>query len=216
MTFAHTPTAKLVLVALVSLLVGSEAPVAIAQAPNDPSPSEAPFLRPPMECPADLSTVVAGLLRDLPSYANRVARRSVDRNADGSGFGTMLVAGRAELEPLALDPLTFGTAPIPDDEVRQVFFTTLERQYTTTDVVLLEHYYWLFMTPSETGWRMMFIFSRLAPAESQRRPPTPPAEVSDGIVGQAVRLWLRDCRAGAVYPIESDDRDSDSGEVRGR
>ena len=36
----------------------------------------------------------------------------------------------------------------------------------------------------------------------QTRPPTPPRETSEGIIGQAVRLWLRDCRAGAIYPVE--------------
>ncbi|MEL6764251.1 MAG: hypothetical protein AAFO87_11435, partial [Cyanobacteria bacterium J06607_6] len=35
----------------------------------------APFLRPPMACPEDMETLVTGLLRDLPSYTNRVAAR---------------------------------------------------------------------------------------------------------------------------------------------
>ena len=46
--------------------------VAIADTPetvtdSDEAEDTAPFLRPPMACPEDMETLVAGLLRDLPS-----------------------------------------------------------------------------------------------------------------------------------------------------
>jgi hypothetical protein len=186
---------------------GIGVPIAIAQAPNaETAPDSAPYLRPQAACPEELETLITGLLRDLPSYANRVARR-LGTNEGIAGFGTILVAGRAEFEPLNLADLTFGSRAEDanaegSEALQQVFFTTLERQYTATEQIQLEEYHWLFLTPAEDGWRLAFMFSRLAVQGSIVRPPTPPRESSDGIIGQGVRLWLRDCRAGAVYPVE--------------
>lgn len=173
--------------------------------PETATEGENPFLRPEAACPSDLALVTEGLMRDLPGYANRVARRSLGVREEDSGLGTILFAGQADLAPLDISPLTFSDAGgISEDTVRQVFFTTLERQYSDTDFVNLEHYHWLFLTEAEDGWRMVLLFSRLTVDEPSIRPPTPARESSDGIIGQAVRLWLRDCRAGAVYPIGGD------------
>ena len=183
--------------------------VAIADTPetvtdSDEAEDTAPFLRPPMACPEDMETLVAGLLRDLPSYTNRVAARSLPSDTDLTGYGTMLLAGRAELEPLEISPQSFSDTPLISPEtVQQVFFTTLERQYTAAEVVNLEQYHWLFLTPVENGWRLVLMFSRVAPATAANRPPSPPQESSEGFVGQAIQLWLRDCRAGALYPIDA-------------
>jgi len=183
-------------------LVGS----AIAQTPESlAAPAEAAdsYLRPQTPCPRDLEILTAGLLRDLPSYANRVAYRSLGTDEDLAGFGTMLLAGRAEFEPLAIEPLQLmPSSDRPADSIRQVFFTTLERHYLEDDFTHLQQYHWLFLAEASDGWRLTLMFSRLAPDEATLRPPTPPRESSQGIVGQAVRLWLRDCRAGAVYPVE--------------
>lgn len=120
----------------------------------------------------------------------------------------MLIAGRAEFAPLDIDALTFGDeSTITAADVQQVFFTTLERQYTATDFINLEQYHWLFLAPDEDGWQLVLLFSRTAPAAATVRPPSPPRENSDGIIGQAVRLWLRDCRAGAIKPIEAEAAD---------
>ena len=158
-----------------------------------------PFLRPASVCPEDVELLVQGLLRDLPGYANRVARRTLGTFPDDTPFGTVLLAGRAELEPLPLAALAFDA--LPTDATQQVFFTTRERRYTDTAAITLEQYHWLFLVPAADGWRLTLMFSRTAPDETPLRPPTPPRESSEGIMGQAIRLWLRDCRAGAVYPI---------------
>lgn len=171
-------------------------------------PAEPIYLRPQNACPADLEPLLAGLLRDLPSYANRVARRSLGVNAGVAGYGTLLLAGRAEFEPLDIRDRQFGSSSREPDAVRQVFFTTLERQYTATEQIHLQQFHWLFITLGSDGWYPVAMFSRLGvdPArETALRPPTPPQESSDSVVGQAVRLWLRDCRAGAVYPVEDSD-----------
>lgn len=184
---------------------------AIAQ----PSPPEEHFLRPQVPCPQDLETLTTALLRDLPGYANRVARSSLGVNEGVAGFGTILVAGRPEFEPIDFSLRTFSDRPDTEDEaIHQVFFTTLERQYTNTEALLLEQYHWLFLTEGEDGWRLALMFSRLAVEESSARPPTPPRESSEGIIGQAVQRWLRDCRAGAVYPVESPGETSGAGTGR--
>lgn len=181
---------------------------AIAQTSETPQPNDIDtllFLRPETTCPQEIETLTSGLLRDLPSYANRVAYRSLGISEDATGFGTLLLAGQAEFEPLDVSTLTFTDASeLTPERFQQIFFTTLEWQYTTTDSIPLEQYHWLFLTEAEDGWRLALMFSRIANDESASRPPTPPQESSEGIVGQAVRLWLRDCRAGDVYPIESD------------
>ncbi|NJN20174.1 MAG: hypothetical protein HC812_01905 [Leptolyngbya sp. RL_3_1] len=41
--------------------------------PTIPSPAPEPYLRPPSTCPEMVEPLMTGLLRDLPSYANRVA-----------------------------------------------------------------------------------------------------------------------------------------------
>ena len=79
-----------------------------------------PFLRPASVCPEDVELLVQGLLRDLPGYANRVARRTLGTFPDDTPFGTVLLAGRAELEPLPLAALAFDA--LPTDATQQVFF----------------------------------------------------------------------------------------------
>ena len=180
--------------ALVSLLGGCAVGIA---AP------EANFLRPPQSCPTDLGLLTAGLLRDLPSYANRVAIRSLGTQINQPyRFGSVLLAGAAEFEPIDLNNYGSATTP-PEEAVRQVFFTTLERQYISqTEAVELQHYHWLFLVPDEAGWRMVLLFSSLGGYPTSLRAPTPPQESSEGVIGQAVWLWLRDCRAGAIDPID--------------
>ncbi len=145
-------------------------------------------------CPADFENFAQLMLNDLPSYANRVQQRARDIDRDPSSY--IVVAGRPEFEPLSLNQQG-NTEPESDSEIKQLFFTTLERQYVATKVVEVQNYYWLFVTPTENGWRLVTIFSRFGSSNAQVAP-TPPRETSNGIIGQAVRLWLRDCHAGAI------------------
>lgn len=164
----------------------------------------ADYLRPPRSCPTDLQRLVIQLLDALPSYANRVASRNLDlsrRPADPRSL--VLVASRPDFTPIELPPTPGDPVSGGDSELQQVFFTTLERQYWQNRVVSLQHHHWLFLVQTPEGWRMALMYSSLGPHSAeggpQGRPPTPPYESSDGTVGQAVRLWLRDCRAGAVF-----------------
>lgn len=144
-------------------------------------------------CPTQLDSLAESLLKDLPSYANRVRQRAsrISPSVDISSY--VVVAGRPEFEPLSLNvPKNADIAP-QDESVQQLFFTTLERQYSADQAFETQQYHWLFLTRSEGSWRLVTLFSRFGSPET-KIPPTPPQETSNGIVGQAVRLWLQDCR----------------------
>jgi len=152
----------------------------------------------PKTCPTDVETLTSLMMRDLPSYGNRVIQRArrLDRTVDS--FSYVLLAGKPEFTPLPLR-LTDYTPTIPPEDPeapKQVFFTTLERQYLAGKVIELQHYHWLFLTLAPDGWHLVMMFSRIGSTEGH--PPTPPRESSNGIIGQAVSLWLRDCNAGAI------------------
>lgn len=135
------------------------------------------------------------LLRDLPSYSNRVNQRAYTdfRTTDVPGY--VIVADHVEYEPLSLN--SEEKLPPAADQPVQVFFTTLERQYVSGKPVSLQHYHRLFLVETQDGWQLSLMFSTLGnyPAD---QPPTPPQDTSQGVIAQAIRLWLRDCHAGSV------------------
>jgi hypothetical protein len=153
-----------------------------------------------VSCPRDLETLTNRLLKDLPSYTNRVIQRSrqLDRNYDIATY--VLLAGRPEFKPLPLKSLQYN--PVLPDTSQQVFFTTLERQYGNNKVIRRQNYHWLFLTQSSDGWRLALVFTQFGAARKDE-PPNPPQENSNGAIGQAIRLWLRDCRAGTIRNKES-------------
>lgn len=154
-------------------------------------------------CPTDVEPLVSLLIRDLPSYANRVIQRSRRLSRADENY-YVLIAGRPEFSPLTLGPGQYTPTP-PSADVeppQQVFITTLERQYQGGKAVSIQHYHWLFLVETPDGWRLAMMFSRFGSA-SAGRPPTAPRESSNGVIGQAVNLWLRDCRAGAIRSSEN-------------
>lgn len=146
-------------------------------------------------CPRDLKTLTNLLLKDLPSYTNRVIQRSrkLDRNYDIATY--ILLAGRPEFKPLPLKSLQY--TPVLPDTSQQIFFTTLERQYSSDRVIKRQNYHWLFLTQTPDGWRLVLVFTQFG-SSREDEPPNPPQESSNGAIGQAIRLWLRDCRAGEI------------------
>ena len=151
----------------------------------------------PFSCPTDIKLLTAELLRDLPSYANRVSQR-IRPLASVNISSSVIAAGSAEFVPLTLGPGERSSTPVlTSTEPQQVFFTTLERQYTTRQVVELEQYHWLFLASTSDGWQLATMFSQTSSYPAVR-PPSPPRESSNGVIGQAVRNWLRDCRAGSL------------------
>jgi len=191
-------------------LAVSHQPMPIAQSDSSEKIAASGYLRPQATCPARLEALIPLMLRDLPSYANRVSQRAAlaDDPADSATY--VVIAGRAEYEPLTQGPGAY--LPAPDSDLPQVFFTTLERQYIHDRLVTLQVFHWLFLTQTRVGWRLVLMQSAIAPkgehASQPGYPPnpvdpapaTPPQDSSQGVIAQAIRLWLRDCEAGSVYP----------------
>ena len=143
-------------------------------------------------CPADLETLVDRLLQDLPSYANRVIVRSrLSPNSykpPGYVPPQIILARQLEFEPFPLsseDTLT--------ENASQVFITTLERQYRGGKAVEIKQYHWLFFTKTENGWELVKIVSRFGTVADVR--PLLPQDSEKSEIAEAIRLWLRDCRA---------------------
>lgn len=147
----------------------------------------------------DVEILTAQLLKDLPSYANRVSQRLRRPNRTFDIYTYVLLAGRPEFAPLTLGPGEYlpSEPAALDETIKQVFITTLERQYTDGKPVELQEYHWLFLTKTDSGWRLAMMFSRTGTYPS-KQPPTRPRDSSNGVIAQAVRTWLRDCQAGSV------------------
>ncbi|WP_293115755.1 hypothetical protein [Moorena sp. SIO4G3] len=154
---------------------------------------------PDQTCSVEVETLTSLLLKDLPSYANRVIQRARRSDSTVDNFSYVIVAGKPEFEPLPLKSFQSTTVPNPTDSeaLQQIFLTTLERKYFKDKAVELQNYHWLFLTKSSDGWRLVMIFSRIG-SVSEGKLPTPPRESTNGVIGQAVKTWLRDCRAGTI------------------
>jgi len=172
---------------------------------SEPPPEATPtFLRPQNACPQALEPLVERLLQDLPTYTELAAGRSLELRSDRpSPFGTVILASEPDFEPIELAENPYGNR---SEDVQQIFFTTLERQYWQGQPFSLQNYHWLFLAEADNGWYLSQMYSSVGSTSGgEFETPTPPQESSKGIVGQAVTLWLRDCRAGAVFPPESVD-----------
>lgn len=143
-------------------------------------------------CPETLEILVDRLLPDLPSYANRIiARSGLSPNTNTPPDYVprqIILAGRPEFEPLPLNPEN----AIPEN-TRQVFITTLERQYRGGRSVEIQQYHWLFFIQTEKGWELVKIVSRFGTAIDVR--PLSPPDDEKSAIAEAIRLWLRDCYA---------------------
>jgi hypothetical protein len=152
---------------------------------------------PEATCPIDVADLTPTLLRDLPSYANRVIARSYKLENIGT-MSQVVTAGKAEFVPLPVSAEPGGVDP----NLKQVFFTTLERQRSGDQMVELQQYHWLFLTRTEAaGWQLALSYSRTAAYPSAEKAVSPPRESSAGPIAQGVKLWLRDCEAGTIREL---------------
>jgi hypothetical protein len=132
-------------------------------------------------CPTDFQPLITRLLKDLPSYTNRIALRS--RPLDQTrNLPKIITAGHPEFEPLQDDNTQ-------DPTLKQVFFTTLETQTIGKTTITNQHFHRLLLTDTRYGWQIVNLYSRFSSGNS----PEPPRETSQGDLGQGIKLWLRDC-----------------------
>lgn len=141
-----------------------------------------------------LENLTPQLLHDLPSYANRATQRARRRSRSSDIYSYMLVAGKPEFAPL---PLNTDGQKSTTAEVEQVFFTTLERQYIAGKALESQQFHWALFTESNTGWRLVMMFTQIG-GYPQEQVTSPPRDSSNGVVAQAIKTWLRDCRADSV------------------
>ncbi|MCL6433127.1 MAG: hypothetical protein K6T90_02760 [Leptolyngbyaceae cyanobacterium HOT.MB2.61] len=162
-----------------------------AKAIKDQTPR---YIRPHVTCPANVELLTTAMLRDLPGYINRLYIRLVHRKTGGLLYA--IAATQPDLVPL---PAESSEYPNPADEnLHQIFFTVLERQYFGQQIVEFQHYHWLFLTRTIDGWKIALMFSRFGSYPASDQPITPPRDSSQSLTAQAIQLWLRDCQAGSV------------------
>jgi hypothetical protein len=147
----------------------------------------------------NIETLTSNLLRDLPSYANRTTQRARRLSRKVDVFSYFIFAGKPNFTPLPLNPYGMSSSPVEsiNEEIEQVFFTTLERQYTAGKAIELQQFHRLLLTKTNSGWRKVMMFTQTGNYPANQ-PPTSVRESSDGAVGQAVDIWLRDCEAGSI------------------
>lgn len=138
------------------------------------------------QCPQDLNTLGDELLKELPDYANRALHRSNVKNI------YVIVAGKAEYIPLSLNNQEYPSNK-SDQEVQQVFFTTLEREYLNNKVQTRQNYHWLLLGKHQHQWYVVRMFTRLG-STSPGLSSSPPRDSSQGALSQGINNWLRDCQ----------------------
>lgn len=148
-----------------------------------------------------LEQMITLMMRDLPGYANRVGQRARRLKRQGDTFSYILVAGKEDFQPLPLNPNPTSNLPdaLESPDVRQVFFTTLERRYTANKPVEMQQYHWLLLTQTNDGWYKVSMRSQIGSYRSQiARNMSPIRDSSDGVIGEGVNIWLRDCRSNSI------------------
>ncbi len=177
---------------------GSPAPSVPTNEPDatEPEAPETTFIRPQATCPQDFDTLSNLLIRDIPSYTNRILQSSVADIPTAYRPAYVITASQPERVPLAIEDRVYTTLPDSGQQLRQLFFTTLERQYSGLEVASISHFHWLFLSPDENGWQMVFMFSAI---DAEGDVQIPPRDSSYGSVGQAIQRWLRDCKAKAIF-----------------
>jgi hypothetical protein len=153
----------------------------------------------PATCPTAFEPMIAQLLKDLPHYANRLTVKS--RKLGGPPPGNYV---------MVMGPPDFGALPLADRDspqpattqpnLHQVFFTSLERQYSTNRITPLQGFHWSIWAQSSTGWQLVTLRSQLGsgPIASSKdaipdRILVPPKEADYSPIAEGIRLWLRDC-----------------------
>ncbi len=179
-------------IALILSSVPAQSDSARQQPPIAPPQTQTSPLRPSTTCPTELEPLTTALLRDLPSYINRLSHQRSNQ------FPTYAIAAT---QPNSLPlPVVSGSAIDPKQGgLHQTFFTVLEREYDSKKNTNYQHYHWLFLAHTATsGWQVAILYSRRGSYPATERYASPLRDTTQELTAQAVRRWLRDCQAGAV------------------
>lgn len=180
----------------IALLLGFPAGP-LASATSAPPTQQPGFIRSRAVCPIELEPLTQALLRDLPSYLNRQRHQ----RAGGQAYEYAIVANQPNFQPL---PVITSTPDPKAGGLYQVFFTLLEHRYDTQQRTQLQTYHWLFLAHTqEAGWNLALLYSRSGPYPATQQVPSPLRDTTQEATGRAIRLWLRDCAAGAIQPAKA-------------
>lgn len=152
----------------------------------------------PHTCPSKLSDLTNLLIRDLPSYTNRLIQQR--RKRTDPVYSSLLAVSAPNFKPLAISSHEYSPE-FPQAAPQQVFITTLERQYTGVKSAELQQFHWLFMSQTRLGWRLVSIYSSIGGSPRGNTPVSPPSESSNTVIGAAIRIWLNDCYVGKVQEL---------------
>ncbi|WP_373545329.1 hypothetical protein [Chamaesiphon sp.] len=149
----------------------------------------------PNTCPEQPDRLANLLVRDLPSYGNRIMQQR--RKRTDKLYSSIEIASVPELQPIEILSREY-TPQFPQSAPTQVFVSTLERQYTGLRSAQLQQFHWLFIAKTRLGWRLVNIYTRTGGFPLANNLITPPIESSNTIVGEAIRIWLNDCYLGRI------------------
>jgi hypothetical protein len=127
---------------------------------------------------------------------NRQYQRLLKQKGSGQADSYAIATSQPDFTPLPIDSAESKNSA--DPHLHQLFFTVLERQYVGQRMLEWQNYHWLFLAQTENGWQLALLFSHLGTYPPANQPLSPPRDASQSLTAQAIRLWLRDCRSGAV------------------
>jgi hypothetical protein len=153
------------------------------------------------KCSSNLEDLANSLVKDIPDYANRIIQRSRIHSHPLEFFPIYVItASKPDLQTLPLSQTQYKSLikSTLNNDVKQIFFTTLERQYSTNNrIIKTQNFHWLILTQTPKDWQVVTVLSKLGyPRDSNNQSfiSSPPLDTTQGIIGQAIILWLRDCQ----------------------
>ena len=159
------------------------------------------------QCPTNLGELADLLTADISDYGNRVIQKSSIFSHKLDFLPTYIVtASKAELEPLSIDSLQESSLQNTNgnDNIQQIFFTSLERQYSNSKTIVeAENYHWLILTYNNQQWQLVQSFTRFGYPRGDKTVVSPIRDSTNGVIGQAVKIWLKDCYAGSLRNSQS-------------
>lgn len=154
------------------------------------------------KCYSSLEDLANSLVKDIPDYANRIIQRSRIHSHPLEFFPIYVItASKPDLQILPLSQTQYKNLikSTFNNDFKQIFFTTLERQYSTNNrIIETQNFHWLILTQTPKDWHVVMVLSKLGyPHDSTNQSfiSSPPLDTTQGIIGQAVILWLRDCQS---------------------
>lgn len=151
------------------------------------------------QCPQELVDLANLMTSNISNYGNRVIQKSSVYSHKLDFLPTYIVtASEAEIKAVSGNRFTSATNDIPDN-VPQIFFTTLERQYPNKQrMIEAQNYHWLILTQTDSGWKLVMALTRFGYPQGDKWVISPPRDTTNSVIGQAVNLWLKDCQYGTL------------------